>query len=147
MRRGRWPIWFRSPQITGWSSSSLRTERPGGVVVLRPPNLIRDSARVYGLLLWLYPARFRRAFAGDMRNVFERWLEDEAARDGWRGVLRVWRTTLAEFIPTLFRECGDALTAAHAGQAAAGMLRSLPRLLVASPLPAGVYVALLRAAS
>jgi prepilin-type N-terminal cleavage/methylation domain-containing protein/prepilin-type processing-associated H-X9-DG protein len=112
--------------------------------VLGPRNLIRDSARLYGLLLCLYPARFRRAFGGPMRDVFEQWLADEAARDGLRGIGRVWRTTLAEFIPTLIRECADAFAAAHPGQAAAALLRRLPRLLMACLLPAGAYIALLR---
>jgi prepilin-type processing-associated H-X9-DG protein len=100
-------------------------------------NLIRFSVCLYALLLRLYPSQFRRAYADSMQDIFSRWIEDEAACGGACGILRVWRTTLNEFIPTMLREHAEAL---------APFVRptQLIRLLIASLLPVGLYAALLR---
>jgi prepilin-type N-terminal cleavage/methylation domain-containing protein/prepilin-type processing-associated H-X9-DG protein len=98
-------------------------------------KLIRRSTRLYRLLVYLYPPSFRRAFSEPMQTVFAQWLQDQAASDGLRGILRVWRTTLTEFIPTLFREHRDAFTLTPA---------LALRLLIASVLPLAAYFTLLR---
>lgn len=100
-------------------------------------NLIRWSARLYRLLLHLYPSQFRRAYAESMRDIFQQWIEDEAVHEGSRGICRVWRTTASEFIPTMLREHAEAFALiVHPAL--------LIRLLIASLLPVGAYVALLR---
>lgn len=91
-------------------------------------TLVRFSARIYGWLLHLYPSSFRRAYGRSMRDLFVQWLEDESACSGGRGIARVWRTTLLEFIPTLFRQYADEYAA---------LLRAGPlaRLLIACVIP------------
>jgi prepilin-type N-terminal cleavage/methylation domain-containing protein/prepilin-type processing-associated H-X9-DG protein len=72
-----------------------------------------------------------------MCDVFEQWLEDEAASDGLHGILRVWRTTFAEFIPTLLREHSEIYAVTVRPVLAI-------RILIASLLPVGAYVSLMR---
>ena len=98
-------------------------------------NLIRRSIRLYGLLVCLYPSGFRHAYGESMQNVFAQWLEDQAATNGLRGIIQVWRATLCDFFSTLFREHIDTCT----------ITPTLAiRALIACLLPVGAYVVLLR---
>jgi len=65
----------------------------------------RDSKalRWYRLLLRLLPGDFRGDFGGEMEEVF-REQHTEAERDGNRGLLRLWRDTIAGIFTTAPRE-------------------------------------------
>ena len=88
-------------------------------------NQIRHSLRLYRLLLCLYPLAFRRQFGCQLSDLFEQWLKDESARHGTRGVLKVWRVTLSEYVPTLFREHVAAFDARASLRAGVHHLRTL----------------------
>ena len=54
------------------------------------------SARIYSLLLRLYPAELREEFGAEMTQVFLDDLEDGRRRCGVFGAARVWRRSLKE---------------------------------------------------
>jgi hypothetical protein len=54
------------------------------------------NARIYSLLLRLYPAELREDFAGEMMQVFIDDLENARRRRGFAGVARVWWRSLKE---------------------------------------------------
>ena len=60
------------------------------------------SPRVYGWLLWSYPAAFREEFGREMRQVFSDRCR-EAARGGG-GLVRLWSDTLVDLVRTAPRE-------------------------------------------
>ena len=65
------------------------------------PWPIAASLRLYRLLLWLYPAAFRRAWGADMAQVF-----GDLCAQAWRqrGLLALWTATLADLAASLPRE-------------------------------------------
>ena len=54
------------------------------------------NARMYSILLSLYPAELRTDFGAEMTQVFLEDLEDSARGHGFVGVARVWRRSLKE---------------------------------------------------
>jgi hypothetical protein len=56
--------------------------------------------RVYGLLLRLYPRRFRAAYRHEMQLLFAQQLEDARASGGSAGVLRLWIRSLFDLVAT-----------------------------------------------
>ena len=56
------------------------------------------SSRLYGRLLVFYPEDLRRDFGTEMALVFADDLAAARREAGLRGVLRVWRCALAEFL-------------------------------------------------
>jgi predicted permease len=59
--------------------------------------------RLFGLLLWLYPRRYRRRFGADMRTTFDDKLA--AARSEGRPALRrLWRRTATDVVRTALAE-------------------------------------------
>ena len=64
---------------------------------------VSRSVRLYRLLLRLLPGEFRGAFGQEMEVVFNDQHRD-AERDGVRGLLRLWRETLAGIVTTAPRE-------------------------------------------
>jgi hypothetical protein len=56
------------------------------------------SARVYRRLLVLYPEDLRRDFGADMALVFADDLDQARRESGMRGVARVWRCSIGEFV-------------------------------------------------
>lgn len=56
------------------------------------------SSRIYGRLLVLYPEDLRRGYAAEMALVFAEDLETARREEGIRGVIRVWRCALGEFL-------------------------------------------------
>jgi hypothetical protein len=55
---------------------------------------------VYGLLLRLYPRRFRAAYRHEMQVLFAQQLEDARASGGSAGVLRLWIRSLFDLVAT-----------------------------------------------
>ncbi len=56
------------------------------------------SRRYYRLLLWLYPAEFRRAHARDLEEAFQASLRVYATQYGWPGVPRAWARVLVDTV-------------------------------------------------
>ncbi|HXK03037.1 MAG TPA: hypothetical protein VMS37_11595 [Verrucomicrobiae bacterium] len=56
------------------------------------------SSRIYARLLVLYPGDLRRAYGTEMAFVFAEDIEAARREGGLRGVIRVWRCALAEFL-------------------------------------------------
>ena len=56
------------------------------------------SSRVYGRLLRFYPEDLRRDYGADMALFFAEDLENARREAGLRGVIRVWRCALGEFL-------------------------------------------------
>ena len=61
-------------------------------------NALPLSSRIYARLLRLYPADLRRDYGADMAIVFAEDLDTARREAGIRGVIRVWRCALGEFI-------------------------------------------------
>lgn len=62
------------------------------------------GARLYSLLLKLYPAAFRQEFGEEMHFVFTELLRDVAARDGKSGIALLWGWTLLDLGQSLLHE-------------------------------------------
>jgi hypothetical protein len=58
-------------------------------------SLVRCSDRLYGLLLWAYPAEFRGEFGGEMRALFRACCR-EAAAEGMAALIGVWWAALGD---------------------------------------------------
>ena len=56
------------------------------------------SSRIYARLLVLYPEDLRRDFGAEMALVFAEDLAAARREAGMRGVIRVWRCALGEFV-------------------------------------------------
>jgi hypothetical protein len=56
------------------------------------------NARIYSMLLSLYPAELREDFGAEMTQVFLDDLEDSVLTRGFLGVVCVWRRTLKELL-------------------------------------------------
>jgi hypothetical protein len=56
------------------------------------------NARIYSVLLSLYPAELRTEFGAEMTQVFLEDLEDSARTRGFFGAARVWRRSLNELL-------------------------------------------------
>ncbi len=67
-------------------------------------RLTRLSLAVYRALLLLYPARFRRAYATQMTQVFRASCSAAARRGGALGIAHVWRLTLGDLAVTALAE-------------------------------------------
>jgi predicted permease len=66
--------------------------------------MIPASIRLYRLLLFAYPAPFRREFAQEMASMFRaRCVEERAAR-GWPGLMLVWFKVLIDTVLTAPQE-------------------------------------------
>jgi hypothetical protein len=61
-------------------------------------NALPLSSRIYGRLLVLYPEDLRRDFGADMALVFAEDLRTARRDEGLRGIIRVWRCALGEFL-------------------------------------------------
>jgi hypothetical protein len=61
-------------------------------------NLLSVSSRLYRRLVALYPEDLRRDFADEMMLVFADDLAAARREAGLRGVLRVWRCCIGEFL-------------------------------------------------
>jgi putative ABC transport system permease protein len=62
------------------------------------------STALFRLALRLLPGAFRARFAREMEQLFRAWCRDELRRRGARGVLHVWRCTLADLAGAAARE-------------------------------------------
>lgn len=74
------------------------------VLRARPARLVRASVALYGALLLLYPARFRRVYGAQMRQVFRASLHDMARREGAVGIAWLWLRTLGDLLLTALAE-------------------------------------------
>ena len=96
------------------------------------------SVAAYGVLLYLYPDRFRRAFGPGMREAFGQMVEERGAADAWKAVG-------GELVPSLVREhvsdAGERLS--EATIRAGALLRPL-RVLLAVAGPALAYAWVVR---
>src|SRR3982751_2462143 len=63
---------------------------------MRAPDL-------YRVLLWCYPAPFRREYGGEMLGAFHAELRD-ARRAGRAARAAIWARALRDLVPTAFRE-------------------------------------------
>jgi hypothetical protein len=66
----------------------------------RPPRAVRASARVYRLLLYAYPSRFRRRYGVEMARLFRDCCRDAERERGAWGVLRLWPGALGDLVRT-----------------------------------------------
>ena len=62
--------------------------------------------RLYRLLLRAYPKAFRRLYGADLEADFEALRQRVRARDGRRGVARLWLRTIVDVLKTAARERG-----------------------------------------
>jgi len=63
-----------------------------------PPRIVTVTVRAYRLLLILCPTSLRAAYGARMVQVFRQWCRDAHARQGTRGVVRLWLPTLADLL-------------------------------------------------
>jgi hypothetical protein len=57
--------------------------------------VISKSERIYGVLLKLYPTRYRQEFGEEMKYVFSESLKDAYRENGGQGIISLWvRTTI-----------------------------------------------------
>ena len=68
------------------------------------PAALRFSAWLYGVLLRLYPRRFRAACAAPMRLTFHDACRAAYQQRGARGLLAVWLPTLLDLLPSALAE-------------------------------------------
>ena len=64
----------------------------------RPPAV---SVRIYRVLLWAYPASFRRQYADEMADVFRDMAEAAVERRGTAGLIALWLRTVPDLIFTV----------------------------------------------
>lgn len=67
-------------------------------------TLIALSTHVYRLLLYLYPAAFRREFGREMQLAFRDYCRMITERDGLFGLIQLWLPTLIDLSATAFVE-------------------------------------------
>jgi hypothetical protein len=65
------------------------------------------SSRIYARLLALYPENLRREYGADMALVFAEDLDTARREAGIRGVIRVWRCVLGEFLRISLPGCAS----------------------------------------
>ena len=70
----------------------------------QPTRLVGASVIVYRALLLLYPARFRRAYGEQMRQVFQASCRRARQEGGPAGVARLWQRTLGDLLLTALAE-------------------------------------------
>lgn len=58
--------------------------------------IIRGSERIYGILLKLYPQRFRQEFGEEMAYVFSQALKDAYTEDREQDITSLWARTLVD---------------------------------------------------
>lgn len=68
--------------------------------------LVPASVRVYQLLVWTYPAEFRRTYGRDMAQVFGDCCRVAYVQRGVAGVAALWLGTLGDLVASLPREYG-----------------------------------------
>jgi hypothetical protein len=66
--------------------------------------LVSLSSHIYRLLLYLYPASFRREFGREMHLAFGDYSKMVARRDGLPGLVQLWLTTFIDLAATAFVE-------------------------------------------
>jgi hypothetical protein len=64
---------------------------------------------LYRVLLWCYPAPFRREYGREMLGAFDAELRD-AGRAGRGARLAIWARALRDLVPTAFQEHRHVLT-------------------------------------
>ncbi len=79
------------------------------------PRIVTVTVRAYRLLLVLCPPSLRAAYGAQMVQVFHQWCRDAHARQGMRGVVRVWLPTLADLLTGATAEYRALLTQWWAG--------------------------------
>jgi hypothetical protein len=67
-------------------------------------KLIRKSEQLYNRLVQLYPQKFKRQFAEEMKFVFSESLREAYERDGNMGIAVLWAWTLIDLAASLFKE-------------------------------------------
>jgi len=72
--------------------------------MLSPAKLLTLSNRVYCLLLYLYPAPFRREYGRDMAQVFRDDARQALRESGLTGFLSLWLTIVIDLNKTAFAE-------------------------------------------
>jgi hypothetical protein len=64
----------------------------------RHSEVVQFSRMIYFRLLVFYPRDLRARFGSEMTDVFEALLRDAAFRDGFAGVVTMWRWALWELL-------------------------------------------------
>ncbi len=62
---------------------------------------LRSSVRLYGALLWLYPAGFRAHFGGEMLQIFRDRRQEEAEDGGPGAYFAFWFRTFGDLVVSL----------------------------------------------
>lgn len=70
---------------------STRPERPG-------PRIVSATVSAYAFILFLCPPGLRVAYSAQMAQVFRQCCRDAYARDGARGVARLWLPTFTDLL-------------------------------------------------
>ena len=65
---------------------------------MHTPRALSLSQRVFGWLLYTYPATFRHRYGAEMQLVFGECLKDAYTQAGLSGVIRLWLRTLGDFL-------------------------------------------------
>ena len=71
---------------------------------IQPHNLIVISERLYRLLLFMYPADYRREYAPHMAQLFRDMCRDAYAQEGIPGMVMWWAATFFDLLVTAFEE-------------------------------------------
>jgi hypothetical protein len=58
--------------------------------------MIRLNCELYRWLLFAYPRDFRLRFGAEMATAFSEQIRSQQGQDGLLGLVRVWRTAVAE---------------------------------------------------
>ena len=90
------------------------------------PRALAVSARLFRLALLLFPAPFRARYAAEMEQLFRAWCRDELRAHGVRGLLHVWRRTIADLAGAAGREHRAALAERRAAPSYAPLPPSPP---------------------
>jgi len=68
------------------------------------PTMMAGFYRLYSIMLYAYPAEFRREYAGPMKQLFRDRCRDAARRTGARHILRFVMLVMTDWVSTTFRE-------------------------------------------
>jgi nitrate/nitrite-specific signal transduction histidine kinase len=68
------------------------------------PPLLMAAARVYNVLLWLYPRAHRLAYGPPMAQLFRDLCRDAHQQGGVPGLVRLWLRTLVDLAVSAVRE-------------------------------------------
>jgi len=65
-------------------------------------SVIKRSLLIYGLILRLYPAKYRQEFGEEMKFVFSEYLKDAYLEKGEQGIFTFWVKTIYDAVKSIY---------------------------------------------